>query len=68
MAGEKYDGGEDNDGLKRGVISPNDQMILPVTSLKYLIQLRIRLGMSTKIVKEAADLRAVLPRGLPTMA
>ena len=33
MAGEKYDGGVDNDGFKKGVISPNCHMILPVTKL-----------------------------------
>ena len=29
MAGEQYDGGENNDGFLKGFISPNSQIILP---------------------------------------
>ena len=36
MLGDKYDGGADNDGKKRGVISTNCQIILPGTTLEHL--------------------------------
>ena len=41
MAGDQYYGEADDDGLKRGFISPNYQMILLGTTLEHLIQLRI---------------------------
>ena len=53
---------------KKGVISPNCQMILPVTTLEHLRQLRIHPGISTQMVEAEEYLRAVLTRGLPLMA
>ena len=41
MSVEKYDGGVENDGLKKGVIIPYCQTILLGTTLEHLSQLRI---------------------------
>ena len=35
MASDKYDGGAAVDGKKKGVISPNCQVILPGTTLEH---------------------------------